>query len=48
MDGGVDIIYLDHSKAFDSVAHKRLLSKIKAYGVNEKVWNWVEDFLIVR
>ena len=35
--GGVDIIYLDYSEAFDSVPHKRLLSKMKAYGVNKKV-----------
>ena len=46
--GGVDMIYLDYSKAFDSVPHKRLLSKMKAYRVNEKVWKWVEDFPIGR
>ena len=46
--GGVDIIYLDYSKAFNSVPHKRLLSKLKSYGVNEEVWKWVEDFLVGR
>ena len=46
--GGVDIIYLDYSEAFDCVPHKRLLSKLESYGVHEKVWTWVKDFLIGR
>ena len=29
----VDIIYLDFSKAFDSVPHQRLLSKIRVHGI---------------
>ena len=43
-----DIIYLDFRKAFDSVPHKRLLLKLKSYGINGEILNWVEDFLTGR
>ena len=41
----VDIIYLDFSKAFDSVPHQRLLSKIRAHGIGGVVVDWIEDWL---
>jgi hypothetical protein len=41
----VDIIYTDFEKAFDKVPHKRLLSKLYSYGVNDKLIKWVESFL---
>ena len=44
----VDIIYLDFKKAFDSVAHKRLLIKLKAYGIDGLLLNWITDFLTGR
>jgi ribosomal protein L29 len=44
----VDIIYLDFAKAFDSVAHQRLLVKLESYGIKEKVLKWIEAFLLGR
>ena len=45
---GVDMVYLDYSKAFDSVPHRRLLSKLQAYGLKGRVWEWIQDFLVGR
>ena len=47
MDMGkpVDIVYLDFPKAFDRVAHVRLIYKIKSYGINGKLLKWIENFL---
>ena len=33
----VDILYLDFMKAFDSVSHGRLLSKLRTYGITGKM-----------
>ena len=44
----VDSIYLDFSKAFDTVPHQRLLLKLKGYGISENVLSWVSDFLSDR
>ena len=42
---GVDIIYLDYSKAFDTVPHKRLISKLEAYEISGEILQWIQDFL---
>ena len=44
----VDIIYLDMQKAFDTVNHRLLMIKVKAYGVHPSLCRWVEDFLTAR
>ncbi|NQY00907.1 MAG: hypothetical protein HRT70_07220 [Flavobacteriaceae bacterium] len=44
----VDVIYLDFSKAFNSVPHERLLRKLSALGIQGKVLNWVRNFLTER
>ena len=44
----VDCIYTDFSKAFDTVPHKRLLGKMRAYGICEQVVKWTEKFLTGR
>ena len=46
VDGGVvDTIYLDFAKAFDTVAHNRLLKKLHAYGIRGKMLNWISEFI---
>ena len=45
---GVDVIYLDYSKAFDSVPHLRLIGKLQAYGIRGNLLKWIENFLIGR
>ncbi len=40
----IDVIYLDMAKAFDLVLHKRLLSLLKSYGINDNLHKWIESF----
>ena len=41
----VDIAVLDFSKAFDSVPHKRLLRKLRLYGIEGRNLAWISCFL---
>jgi hypothetical protein len=41
----VDIFYLDLAKAFDKVPRRRLISKLKAKGVDILTIVWNEDWL---
>ena len=43
-----DIIVMDFAKAFDKVPHKRLLYKLKYYGITNNTLNWIQDFLSLR
>ena len=43
-----DVIYTEFAKAFDSVAHKRLLIKLEAMGIKGNVLNWIRSFLTGR
>ena len=45
---GVQIIYLDFSKAFDTVPHENLLCKLKAYDLGVSLCAWLRDFLSGR
>ena len=42
---GIDVIYLDYSKAFDSVPHFRLIEKLRGYGLSGILLSWLADFL---
>jgi len=41
---GLNIVYLDYRKAFDSVPHRRLIEKLKGFGINGKLLQWLESF----
>ena len=43
-----DVVFLDFAKAFDTVPHKRLIAKLRAYGLNECLVKWIESFLHKR
>ena len=40
-----DLILLDFSKAFDKVAHEKLISKLHLYGIRGNTLFWIKDFL---
>lgn len=44
----VDCIYMDFQKAFDTVPHNRLISKMKSYNIHPHTIAWVQDFLTDR
>ena len=50
LDAGdeVDVIYLDFSKAFDSVPHGRLLHKLSLLGIQGSLHAWFTDYLSSR
>lgn len=44
----LDAFYLYFSKAFDTIPHKRLINKLKDYGILGNILNLIEDFLFDR
>ena len=43
-----DAAYMDFRKAFDSVPHKRLINKLKAYKIDGQILKWIISFLSDR
>jgi len=44
----IDVGILDFSKAFDTVPHKRLINKLRIYGIQGEILSWTESFLSSR
>ena len=47
-DREVDVLYLDFSKAFDSVDINVLLAKLKRYGIGGKLHQWISAWILGR
>ena len=43
-----DLLFIDFSKAFDTVPHKRLLNKLKFYGIRGPLLQWISSWLTKR
>ncbi|XP_019330511.1 PREDICTED: RNA-directed DNA polymerase from mobile element jockey-like [Aptenodytes forsteri] len=41
----VEVVYLDFSKAFDTVSHSILLEKLVAHGLDRRTLRWVKNWL---
>lgn len=44
----VDSVYIDFAKAFDSVNHVHLISKLRAYGIEGSLLKWFDSYLTNR
>ena len=44
----IDMAVLDFSKAFDTVPHRRLLSKLRLCGIHGNLLQWIKSFLSTR
>ena len=44
----VDVIYLDFSKAFDKVPHRRLIHKLRLHGIGGTIVEWIGEWLSGR
>jgi len=45
---GIDVLFLDYRKAFDSVSHCKLIEKLRSLGIQGDLIRWIEHFLINR
>ena len=43
-----DVIVMDFAKAFDKVPHKKLIRKLREYGINSSIKQWIESLFHQR
>ena len=48
MRDGIDVLYLDYKKAFDTASHPHLTEKLKVYGISGKLLQWIKNCLYSR
>ena len=41
----IGIIFIDFHKAFDSLVHNKIITKLNSYGVNDELLTWIQSFL---
>ena len=41
----VDVVYLDFSKAFDTLSHSILVEKLAAHGLDRYTLHWIKKWL---
>ena len=44
----IDVVYLDFAKAFDKVPHRRLINKVRSFGIGGELLRWIECWLTDR
>lgn len=44
----IDVLYIDFAKAFDTVSHSKLLSKLRRFGIVGRLFDWSKAFLSNR
>ena len=44
----VGAVFIDLSKAFDTISHSKVLTKLPSYGIDDKELRWLEDYLFNR
>ena len=42
------VLYIDLSKAFDTISHSLLLNKLPSYGITDRELGWFTDYLFLR
>ena len=45
---GVNVVYIDFAKAFDSISHVKLIHRLKSYGISDLLLQWIQNFLTGR
>ena len=43
-----DLVFIDFSKAFDKIPHRRLINKLEFYGVRGPLLHWISSWLLKR